>query len=179
MARAARAHRLTGWAAALVPYLKALHIGTIAIWCAGLVALPMMLARHDPSIAQADYTRVRHASHYTYTLVVTPAGVVAIAAGTVLIFLRETFVPWMFAKLVLVAGLVAFHAWVGHTLVEVAETAGEHDPPEPLLPVILGLAPMVAILALVLAKPDLTQVPMPGWLTRPVGVQLPLDVPRR
>ena len=82
----------------------------IAPWCAGLFALPMMLARHDPAIGQADHTRIRHATHYGYTLLVTPAAVLAIAAGTVLIFLREAFMPWMFAKLVLVAALVAFHA---------------------------------------------------------------------
>ena len=36
----------------------------IALWCAGLFALPMMLARHDPPIGQADHTRIRHANHY-------------------------------------------------------------------------------------------------------------------
>lgn len=151
----------------------------IALWCAGLFALPMMLARHAPAIGQADYTGIRHANHYGYTLLVTPAAVLAIAAGTVLIFLREAFMPWMFAKLVLVAALVALHAWVGHTLVKVAETEGEHDPPEPLLPLMLCFGSVVGVLVLVLAKPDLGRIPMPDWLTRPQGVDLPLDVPRR
>ena len=38
---------------------------------------------------------------------------------------------------------------------------------------------VVGVLVLVLAKPDLGRIPMPDWLTRPQGVELPLDVPRR
>ena len=33
--------------------------------------------------------------------------------------------------------------------------------------------------ALLLAKPELGEIPMPGWLTEPRGHQLPFDVPRR
>jgi protoporphyrinogen IX oxidase len=32
-----------------VPYLKAIHIAMLVVWCAGLFALPLMLARHDPA----------------------------------------------------------------------------------------------------------------------------------
>lgn len=163
----------------VVPHLKALHVAALAAWCAGLVAVPVMLARHDPAIGQADYARVRRATHYAYTFAVTPAAVIAIASGTVLVFAREVFVPWMFAKLVFVALMVAFHGWVGHTLVAVAETEGEHDPPDPLWPLVALAVPVAAILALVLAKPELGQLPLPAWLSAPVGVQLPFDVPRR
>lgn len=167
------------WLDPIIPHLKALHIATLALWVAGLFALPLMLARHDPAIGQADYTRVRRATHFGFTLAITPAAVVAVASGTLLIFLREAFVPWMFAKLVFVALLVAFHAWVGGTLVKVAETRGEHDPPEPLVPLLVLLVPVIAILALVLAKPELGEIPVPGWLAEPRGNQLPFDVPRR
>jgi len=167
------------WLHSAIPYLKALHIAALVLWCAGLFALPLMLARHDPAIGQADYTRIRLASHYGYTAVVTPAALVAIGAGTLLIFLREAFVVWMFAKLVFVALLVGFHAWVGHTIVAVAETEGEHQTPEPRGPLLLLLVPVLAILVLVLAKPELEQVPLPDWLTQPRGGQLPVDVPRR
>jgi len=167
------------WLHSAIPYLKALHIAALVLWCAGLFALPLMLARHDPAIGQADYTRIRLASHYGYTAVVTPAALVAIGAGTLLIFLREVFVVWMFAKLVFVALLVGFHAWVGHTIVAVAETEGEHQTPEPRGPLLLLLVPVLAILVLVLAKPELEQVPLPDWLTQPRGGQLPVDVPRR
>lgn len=170
---------MTNWLYPLIPHLKAFHIVTLAVWCAGLFALPLMLARHEPAIGPADYARIRRASHYSYTFVVTPAAVLAIASGTALIFLRELFVLWLFAKLVIVAFLVIFHAWVGHVLVTVAETEGRHTPPEPTAPMLILLVPVVVILALVLGKPDLGRIPVPDWLTEPQGHQLPFDVPRR
>jgi uncharacterized membrane protein len=170
---------LIAWLEPIVPHLKALHVAMLALWTAGLFALPRMLSRHDPAIGQTDYARIRRATHYGYAFVITPAAVLAIASGTALIFLREVFTLWLFAKLVFVAGLVAFHAWVGHTIVAVAETEGAHEPPEPLVPTLLLTVPVVAILALVLAKPELGEIPMPGWLSEPRGIQLPFDVPRR
>lgn len=119
------------WLHALLPHLKALHVAALPIWCAGILAVPVMLARHDPAIGQEDYARVRRASHYAYTFAVTPAAVLAIASGTALVFVREVYAPWMLLKLAVVALLVGFHAWVGHTLVAAAETEGRHDPPRP------------------------------------------------
>lgn len=167
------------WLEPIIPHLKAMHIGMLSLWCAGLFALPLMLARHDPAVGQGDYALIRRATHYGYIWVITPAALFAIGSGLLLIFLREVFVPWMFAKLVFVALLVAFHAWLGHILLVVAETEGTHTPPEPLIPLLLLLVPILTILALVLAKPELGEIPMPGWLSEPRGGQLPFDVPRR
>src|SRR5690606_27389949 len=72
--------RMIPWLDGAIPYVKALHIAALTIWCAGLFALPLMLARHDPAIGQADYSRIRVASHYGYAWGVTPAALVAIAA---------------------------------------------------------------------------------------------------
>ena len=167
------------WIEPLIPHIKTAHVGFLAIWVAGLVALPRMLARHDPAIGQADFTRIRHATHYGYVWVITPAAVLAIGSGTVLIFLREVYTGWMFAKLVLVAGLVVVHAWVGHTIVTVAETEGRHDPPGPFLPNLALVLAALGVLALVLSKPELGELPIPAWLSQPVGGELPFDVPSR
>ncbi|EAR52053.1 hypothetical protein OG2516_18350 [Oceanicola granulosus HTCC2516] len=167
------------WLDGLVPHVKALHVGMLLLWCSGLFALPLMLARHDPAIGQSDYARIRRATHYAYTLFVTPAAVIAIASGTILIFLREVFEVWLFAKLGFVALLVTFHVWIGYVLVAVAEREGAHHAPAPGLPLALLMVPVLAILTLVLAKPDLAEIPVPGWLAEPLGRQLPFDVPRR
>lgn len=161
----------------LIPHLKALHVGLMSIWIAGLAALPAMLARHDRAIGQSDFTRIRQATHYGYTWVLTPAAVLTVASGTSIIFLREVFTGWMAAKLVAVAGLVALHAWVGHTIVRVAETEGRHEPPDALAPTLIlaGLATLA--LLLVLAKPELDELPFPDWLRQPLGRDLPFDVP--
>jgi uncharacterized membrane protein len=163
----------------LIPHVKAAHIATLSVWCAGLFALPLMLARHEPGIVKAEYVRIRNATYFGYVLVVTPAGLFAIGSGILLIFLRETFVPWFFAKMVFVALLVGFHVWIGYTLVAVGESGGRDDPPDPGWPLAILLVPLVAILTLVLAKPELGAIPLPGWLEEPLGLQMPFDVPRR
>ena len=37
---------MIGWLEPVVPHLKVLHIAMLGLWCAGLFALPLMLARH-------------------------------------------------------------------------------------------------------------------------------------
>ena len=170
---------MIAWLLGLVPHIKVAHVAMLSVWCAGLFALPLMLARHDPAVGRDDYIRIRKATHYGYTWVTTPAAVLAIASGTLLIFLRGVYVPWMFGKLIFVAGLVGFHVWVGYVIVSVAETPGEPSAPSPGRPLLLLLVPILGILTLVLSKPELGEIPMPGWLTEPRGHQLPFDVPRR
>ena len=164
---------------AAVPLFKAVHIAGLVVWGGGLIALPLMLSRHDPAVSAKDYGIIRRATHVTYTLCVTPAAVIAVIAGTWLIFLRETFAPWLYAKLAFVALLVVAHAWVGHMLTKVAEQPGEHTPPGPYLPMGAILLPILAILVLVLGKPPLAWIEFPDWLTEPRGRQLLFDVPSR
>ena len=163
----------------LIPHLKALHLGFLALWTAGLFALPQMLARHDRSLLKSEFTQIRRATHYSYVWAVTPAAVLAIATGAALIFLREVFTVWLFAKLVLVTGLVAVHAWIGHTIITVAETDGRHEPPDALVPGLILVGLILGILVLVLAKPELEELPVPAWLQAPLGRSLPFDVPNR
>ncbi|MDP3195165.1 CopD family protein [Tabrizicola sp.] len=167
------------WAEALTPHIKALHLGLLALWIAGLFALPQMLARHEPGMIQSEFAQIRRATHFTYVWAVTPAAVLAIVTGTMLIYLRDVFTVWLFGKLVLVAGLVAVHAWVGHTIIAVAETDGRHDPPAALMPGLVTLGLVIGVLMLVLGKPELEELPVPAWLTAPLDRQLPFDVPNR
>lgn len=167
------------WLVPAVPLFKAAHIIGLVIWCGGLIALPLMLTRHDPAISIQDYRTIRVASHVTYTMCVTPAAVIAVIAGTWLIFMREVYVPWMFAKLAFVAALVMAHGWIGHIVARVGEEPSEHTPPAPYVPIALVLAPMLVILILVLAKPVLGWVAFPDWLTEPRSGQLLFDTPRR
>jgi len=170
---------VTEWIAAAVPFLKALHIITLFVWCGGLVALPLMLSRHHPANSHADYRRIRRATHLTYTVVVTPSALVAVIAGTWLVFFREALVPWLYVKLLFVALLVSAHAWIGHIIVTMAETKRQHYPPAAYVPITAVLVPMLAILVLVLGKPDFSGIAFPEWLTEPRDGQLPFDVPRR
>lgn len=164
---------------ALIPHLKAIHLSALIVWCGGLVALPLMLAHHDPTDNPEDYRRIREATHQTYIFLVTPAAVAAVVVGTWLIFLRGVYVPWLYGKLVFVALLVSAHAWVGHIIVQVAETKGRTPIPRPAFTLAAILLPVVAILYLVLAKPDLSEITFPKWLSEPRDGQLPFEIPRR
>ena len=170
---------MIAWLQDLIPLFKAVHITALCIWCGGLLTLPLMLARHDPVVAQDEYRLIRRATHLTYTVCVTPAAAIAVIAGTWLIFLRETYVPWLYAKLLVVGLLVVAHAWIGHIMVDVAESPKRKAPPRPVLPTLAVLLPVLAILVLVLGKPDLSWIEFPEWLREPRGGQFPFEMPSR
>lgn len=167
------------WISPAIPLFKAVHIVGLIVWVGGLLTLPLMLSRHDPAVSTEDYRVIRQGSHLTYTMVVTPAAVTAVIAGTWLIFMREVFSPWMFAKLAFVAVLVSAHVWIGHLVVKVGEEPETHSPPSPLFPLAAVTIPALVVFALVLAKPDLSGLAFPEWASRPVGRHLPVDVPSR
>lgn len=151
---------------------KGVHIAALVLWCAGLVALPLMLSKHRADEAQADYTRLRLLTHLSYIFIVTPAAVLAIIAGTWLIFMRGVYEPWFYAKLVAVGLLVILHAWVGHIVLLMSERRGEYQPPN-TVPVIIGsFVIMTAVLLLVLGKPVIGDI-TPSWLNQPMNRQLP------
>ncbi|UZK67051.1 CopD family protein [Sphingomonas sp. M1-B02] len=158
----------------VIAIIKGVHIAAIALWAAGLIALPLLLSEHRRGHGQSEYQRVRRFTHYGYTHLLTPAAVIAVAAGTALLFLREMFVPWMFAKLVLVGALVTLHAWIGGLVVRMGEHANKRQP-SPVMPLLfLAIALSAGILFIVLAKPDYV-VLFPEWMTSPRDRQLPVE----
>jgi uncharacterized membrane protein len=158
----------------VISIVKGLHIVGIVIWSAGLIALPLMLAQHRREDSQLEYQRIRRFTHYGYTRLLTPAAVIAVAAGTALLFLRSAFLPWMFGKLLLVGGLVALHAWIGNVVVRMGEHSNERQPSPARPLVIAAMVLMLGILMLVLAKPAFNPE-FPEWLLSPRDRQLPVD----
>lgn len=157
--------------------VKALHVAALVVWCAGLLALPFLLRVHRTLLrggaAQADFTRTRLLTHTLYTRYATPSAVVAIAAGTGLVFLERVTDPWLVAKLTFVAGMVLVHAWLGHLVLKAGERP-EWRMPQPMVALLLLLPLMAAILLLVLAKPPLHRVEalLPEAVLSPRGVDL-------
>ncbi|WP_228242301.1 CopD family protein [Porphyrobacter sp. GA68] len=158
----------------ILSLVKALHIAALVLWCAGLIGLPLMLSKHEIGESQASYSQLRLLTHRAYAFFVTPAAVIAIAAGTALIFLGNVFTLWMLIKLVVVGVLVSLHAWIGHLVVLMSERRGSFAP-RSAIPVLVPIcAAMLAILFLVLGKPALESF-APAWLYEPLGHELPLD----
>ena len=163
---------------AVVTALKAVHLAALILWCAGLLALPLLLARHDPQQSQSAYARLRLLTDASFRLLMTPAAVVAIVAGAALVFAREVYAPWMLAKLAAVGLLVALHAWLGVAVTRMGESAGQHPAPGAAWPVGMAMALISVVLLLVLGKPALTADRLPGWLNEPRYRALPVgDVP--
>ena len=162
----------------MIALLKALHIAALSIWCAGLMLLPVLMhfnGRGEAIRHQEGYALFRRISHFGYTMVITPAAIIAVAAGTALILMMELVSPWLLAKLVAVCGMVLVHAWLGHLIVRTGEGAGDYRMPPPLIALVIGVPLMLTVLWLVLAKPDLTGLTalLPGFLLEPQGRDLP------
>ena len=167
----------------MIVALKALHIIALALWAAMLLGLPMLLLMHrqlGPGRTRAaDYARFRLLTHASYTMIATPAAVVAIVAGTMLIFATGIFEPWLLAKLAAVAALVLAHAWLGHLTLQAGEKPVSWRMPSPLLALLVILPALGAILWLVLLKPDLHFLAgyLPAWALQPAGYDLNLFLP--
>lgn len=159
--------------------VKTLHIAALVVWCASLLTLPLLLGLHRHILSagsraamQDQYTRFRRLTHMTYTGIATPAAVIAIAAGTVLIFVAQVWSEWLLLKLALVAGMALGHAWLGHLIVQSYEKEVDWRMPWPALSLLLTLPCMLGVLWLVLTKPALA-----SWVQQlPVWTREPLDV---
>ncbi len=137
------------------------HIGALLFWAATLLYLPTLIAGYHAGQLELDAPadQTDSLSRRLFTLVATPAALLAIISGTLVFVLNRTTAFWLIAKLTLVAALVLCHALTG--LLMLRTEAGRVACPRrwgaALLTVELLL--MTAILWLVLAKP-----PSPPWL---------------
>ena len=129
-------------------YLKALHISTLLIWCAGLFYLPGLFAAHPQLTNSRDFRRLRAMTRFTFVAVVSPAAVVAVVSGTALVFASQVEGDWMAIKLGVVALMVFFHLYCGRLLAKLGNEpavrpAGAHllllVPPLVLIPVVFWL----------------------------------------
>jgi uncharacterized membrane protein len=110
-----------------MPWLKLLHIGAVIVWCGALLYLPLAIAalgasgawpamRSAPpaSPAAADGALPRWpVPRLVFVGVATPAALVAIASGTLILLLHGPLATWLLAKLATVALLVLGHAACG------------------------------------------------------------------
>ncbi|MGQ7793179.1 CopD family protein [Faunimonas sp. B44] len=159
----------------MVPWLKAIHIATLVIWCGGLIALPSLFAmrgRFAHRELEHDFHRmVRDA----FVRIVSPAAFVAVASGAALIFAREVFTPWMILKLVFVGMLVGLHVRQGYVLVRLFEPGRRYARWRQLLATGATVVVACCVLFLVLGKPDLDPALLPDVMRQPGGLQSLLE----
>ena len=124
-------------------WLKILHVSAMVLWFAGLFFLPrLFVARHrgERDAAAAYFNATANALYFRMA---TPAALVAVATGMALI----AFGPggaWLVMKLVIVAGAVFLHLYMGVALYELGQGRDRHGP---LFYRALGWAPLLVLLA--------------------------------
>ncbi|HYT97454.1 MAG TPA: CopD family protein [Casimicrobiaceae bacterium] len=136
--------------------VKSLHIIFMVTWFAGLFYLPRLFVYH--SLATPDdrigIERFKTMERKLYRGIMTPAATLTIAFGLWLWLGYGIAGGWLYAKLALVALLIAFHVYLGMLLRDFAQDRNRHGHvfyrwlnEIPALPI------LVAIVFLVVMKP--------------------------
>jgi protoporphyrinogen IX oxidase len=133
-------------------WVKGIHITTLVIWCAGLLCLPGLFATHCEPRDLRPFHRLRAMSRFSYIVIVSPAAIIAILSGSILVWLADVRGGWLPVKLSVVAMMAAYHTLCGHILSQLREPEGfRQGPLLAMVAVPVLLIPMA--LWLVLAKP--------------------------
>lgn len=143
----------------MIALLKAVHIAAIAVWSAGLLALPSLYIQRRHVRSDDELHRLQEMVRFAYIAIVSPFAFVAVASGIALIFAREVFAPWFAAKLALVAVMTFVHVLTGLVVIRLFRK-GERYPGWRFVTVTLATGAIVTgILWLVLAKPQMPAAP--------------------
>lgn len=93
-------------------WVKALHIIFVTSWFAGLFYLPRLFVNHAMETNHATLARLAMMEHKLYRFM-APLALLALGFGLWLWLGYGITGAWLHAKLVLVAGLVAYHLYCG------------------------------------------------------------------
>lgn len=161
----------------MIAWMKAVHILALAVWCAGLLTLPSVYVQRNGRTGDELHDLHRFA-RILFVNIASPAAFVAVAAGVVLIFARETFTAWMALKLAAVGALALLHVRDGFIILHLFDDAGRYAAWRCWISTATTLTIITIILWLVLAKPIFDTDALPAWLLQPGGLQSLLETMR-
>lgn len=159
----------------MTTFLKFIHLATISVWSGGLIILPFLFWQRQGVAIGPELDRLHRLTRFVYVGMTSPAAFIAIASGTVLIFLQTTFLEWFSLKMLFVSILVMLHVTAGLILAHLFEPTGHFGR---FLYVGLTSAYLfliTAIIWVVLAKPHIdsnqfaTNLFTPGGLRQSLG----------
>lgn len=162
----------------IVTWLKFAHVATIALWSAGLIALPFVYLQRK-GLEDDALHKIHAFARFLYVNLVSPAAFVAIGSGTALIFLMGTYENWFSAKLLAVAVMTGIHIFSGLMILRVFEPGREYPFWRFIVVVTLTVLVVSTILTLVLGKPRLdwpdllAELFVPGRLGEIAGPFIP------
>lgn len=154
----------------MTTFLKFAHLATISIWSAGLIVLPFLFLQRRGLAAGTELDRLHRITRFVFVAMASPAAVVAIGTGTALIFTQATFTEWFTLKMVLVGLMVMLHVVAGLVAMRVFAPQGRFGARFATLLTVLYLALIVAIIWVVLAKPEIDSTQFYEDLFRPGGL---------
>ena len=93
-------------------WVKALHIIFVTSWFAGLFYLPRLFVNHAMATDAATLERLSLMEHKLFRFML-PLAVLALVFGLWLWLVYGISGGWLHAKLLLVAGLIAYHVYCG------------------------------------------------------------------
>lgn len=141
-----------------MPWLLLLHISALVCWCGSLLYLPALINSFPTRTDSLDQTLIEQGQpssmpRMVFTLIATPAALVAIASGTAVFIANGIIEFWLIAKLTLVSALVVCHTLAG--LLVLRAEKGRHQHLSALclaLAIVLSML-ITSIIWIVLAKP--------------------------
>jgi putative membrane protein len=156
-------------------FLKFVHLAAIALWSAGLIALPYLFRQRRMLGPGTELDRLHRMTRFVYVGMTSPAAFVAIGSGTALIFLQATFAEWFSIKMALVAAMVMLHVAAGLVLARVFLPNGRFGPLSHAMLSGAYIVVITAIICVALAKPHIdsngfaTALFEPGALRHALG----------
>ncbi|QLF68928.1 CopD family protein [Peteryoungia desertarenae] len=154
----------------MIAGLKFLHVAAIALWAAGVIGLPgLYVQRASVRDKQALY-RLQKSVRFAYVTIVSPAAFTAVASGIALSFAQDVFSGWFSMKLAFVAVLAMLHVLTGLVIIRLFNEGEVYPVWRFVLVTIISVFVVIAILTLVLAKPDIPLV-LPEILSEPGGLK--------
>ena len=133
-------------------WIKSLHLVFMVTWFAGLFYLPRLFVYHALATDAVGIERFKVMERKLYFGIMTPGAVLTIAFGLWLWLGYGISGGWLYAKLALVAFLVAHHLWLGKLMRDFAHDRNRHGHAFyrwineiPALPVLLGAVLLVVL----------------------------------
>jgi putative membrane protein len=131
-------------------WVKSLHIVFMVTWFAGLFYLPRLFVYHALAQDAIGIERFKVMERKLYVGIMNPGAVLTIVSGLWLWLGYGISGGWLYAKLALVAILVAHHVWLGKLMLEFRHDRNRHGDvfyrwinEIPALPVLLGAVLLV------------------------------------
>jgi putative membrane protein len=139
------------------PWIKALHIVSVVAWMAGLLYLPRLFVYHAEAAIGSDKAETfKIMERRLLRGIMAPAVIMVVLFGALLAAtpgVVDWHQGWIWAKLVLVAGLIVFHHRLAYWRKSFAADAVPHNARFFRLVNELPMIALIAIVVLVVVKP--------------------------